>query len=164
MVLTAHSLVGAAVANLFPQDPALGFLLAYGSHYAIDMIPHRDYDLDGFFEVEPKTVGSLFRNAKARLNMLMIGFDFCVGAGLAIFLFVSNRQTLIVTLLGILGGVLPDFLQFLYHASKKAPWTLTQSVHNFFHTDNHMKQQSFLGTMTQITTVALVLVCYFALR
>ena len=49
MTLTPHSIVGAAIANLMPENPELGFAIAWASHYALDTIPHREYDIDHLF-------------------------------------------------------------------------------------------------------------------
>ena len=161
MVLTPHSIVGAAIANLIPENPELGFALAYASHYAIDMIPHRDYDIDHFFDKEKKTFKSVFKNAKARFNLLVVGLDFLIGVGICFLLFVRNRQSLILTLVGIVGGVLPDVLQFIYYTFKKQPWIFFQKIHDIFHNQDKMMDRPMKGTLVQIVTILVFLVIYF---
>ena len=78
MILTPHAIIGASLVNIFPNDPALGFGLAFFSHYVLDMLPHKDYDIDNFLETETKTVKSIFHNAGAALHLLFISLDFIV--------------------------------------------------------------------------------------
>lgn len=164
MILTPHAIVGAAIANLVPENPELGFLLAYASHYALDMIPHRDYDIDGFFDEKEKTFRSVLTSARSALKLVMIGSDFFIGAGICILLFVRNRESLIATLAGIAGGVLPDFLQLVYYTFKKHPWTGFQKIHDFFHAKDKMKDKPVRGILVQIFAPIVVLGIYFLVR
>ena len=45
MILSVHATFGAAVASLVPAHPVAAFALGFASHLALDLIPHRDYDL-----------------------------------------------------------------------------------------------------------------------
>jgi len=164
MVLTPHSIVGAAIANLMPENPELSFALAWASHYAIDMIPHRDYDIDHFFDKDKKTFKSVLKNTKAQFNLLIIGFDFVIGVGICFLLFVRNRQSLILTLVGIAGGVLPDILQFIYYTFKKQPWIFFQKIHDIFHNPDKMMDRPITGTLTQAGAIVLILWLYFLLK
>ena len=164
MILTPHSIVGAAIANLIPENPELGFALAYASHYAIDMIPHRDYDIDGFFDEKEKTFASVIRSGKARLKLLMIFGDFVVGVAICTLLFVRNRGSLIATAVGIAGGVLPDFLQLVYYTFKNHPWKIFQKIHDFFHSSNKMKHKPVEGILVQIATPVVCVAIYFLLK
>jgi len=164
MILTPHSIVGAAIANLMPENPELGFALAYASHYALDVIPHRDYDIDHFFDKDQKTFRSIFTSAKAGMNLLIIGFDFLIGAGICFLLFVRNRQTLIATLAGIAGGVLPDVLQFIYFTFQNHPWKIFQKIHDFFHSADKMIDRPVQGIVVQIAAIFLALLVYYLIK
>ncbi len=164
MTLTPHSIVGAAIANLMPGNPELAFALAYASHYALDTIPHRDYDIDHFFDKDEKNFRSVFTNAKARLNLLTIGLDVVIGVGICFLLFVRNRQSCILTCIGIFGGLLPDFFQFLYYKFKNQPWIFFQKIHNFFHSYNKMEDKPIRGTLIQFVAPIVFIAIYFCLR
>jgi hypothetical protein len=45
MILTAHLLTGAALASKIQPTP-FALLLALASHYFLDFLPHRDYDIE----------------------------------------------------------------------------------------------------------------------
>ncbi len=164
MILSPHAIVGAAIANLAPEHPELGFVLAVGSHYMLDMIPHRDYDIDGFFDRDAKSFKSIIRNFKAQLTLLMIAADFAVGIGIAFLIFARSPARALATLLGILGGVLPDLLQFFYYTFKKRPWTITQKVHDFFHSENRMLDKPVTGSVVQVCAIILFVGAYFLFK
>jgi len=161
MILTPHAIIGASLANIFPNDPALGFGLAFFSHYVLDMLPHKDYDIDNFLETETKTVKSIFHNAGAALHLLFISLDFIVAVFLCFLFFVRDEKSLLLTLVGIVGGLLPDFFQFLYYKYKNQPWIFFQKIHDQNHNTNHMKERPILGYLVQFTLVILFLVLFF---
>lgn len=164
MILTPHAIVGAALANIFPNDPALGFGLAFFSHYALDMLPHTDYDINNFFDKETKTVRSVIKNAGAAMHLLVIILDFIFAIFLCVLLFVRDEKSLMITLLGVLGGLLPDFLQFIYYKFKKEPWIFIQKIHDKFHFDTKIKHNILLGIFVQILIPVLILILYFFIR
>jgi hypothetical protein len=47
MILSTHAVVGGAIASLMPSHPVLAFVVGVASHYAIDAIPHVDYQSRG---------------------------------------------------------------------------------------------------------------------
>lgn len=173
MTLTTHSIVGAAIANLMPANPEFGFALAYASHYLSDMIPHAELvseesiiekDDPNNFSYKAKNLKSIFFDAKSSFGFLIIGIDFLVALALCWLLFVRNRQSLIATIAGVAGGLLPDFLQFLYYKFKKEPWTFFQKIHHFFHSENHMENSPVLGSLPQIFLPILFVIFYFLTR
>jgi len=87
MILTPHAIIGAAFSNVFPGYPVIGFFLALSSHYVMDSIPHNHYDHDNFIIKKTSSIASLVNNAKAVYQLLMIIFDFFIGALLAILVF-----------------------------------------------------------------------------
>jgi ABC-type enterochelin transport system permease subunit len=133
MILTPHAIVGAALANMFPNEPVLGFGLAFASHYALDMIGHTDYDISNFLDKDTKTVKSIFKSFGAALHFMFIIFDFVAAIFLCFLFFVRDKKSLMITLIGIAGGVLPDLFQFLYYKYKHEPWIFLQKVHDKIH-------------------------------
>lgn len=164
MILTPHALVGAALANSFPSHPALGLTFAFLSHYLLDIIPHAEYSLKGFIDEEKEKVNSIFKNFKSVFKPLsIIGLDFIFGLSVSIFFFVKDKNSLYLTIFGVLLAVLPDFLQLVYLKSKNKFWTAVQNIHEFFHGENKYRHELFRGTLTQLITIAIFLGIYFLL-
>ncbi len=165
MVLAAHSIVGAALANMFPDNPAAGFLLAFASHYVIDAIPHREYDIEGFFDEKNKKFNSVFSSLISLKRFFMIGSDFGIGIILSLLIFARDEKSLIATLLGILGGVLPDALQFFYYKYKIEPFVFIQKyIHDVFHSHDKMYDRPIRGYINQIITVAVFILLFFLVK
>lgn len=164
MILTPHAIVGAALTNMFPNEPILGFSLAFISHYVLDFLPHIDYDVKHFLHKEPKTIKSIFIDAKARFHFLLIVLDFSIALILCVMFFVRNEKSLFLTALGILGGLLPDFFQFLYHKNKKQPWVFLQKIHDKIHHLLDYKKNGFLGLLLELVIPALFLVIYYFVK
>jgi hypothetical protein len=164
MILTSHAIVGASLANVLPNNPVVGFGLAFISHYAIDMIPHTDYDISNFLQHETKTIKSILRNAGAALHLLFIVADFIFAILLCILFFVRDGKSLTITLMGITGGVLPDFLQFLYFKYKKQPWIFFQRIHDKFHFTKELRNQEFWGIFFQFALPVCFLTIYFLVK
>ncbi len=163
MILIPHTIVGAAVTNLFPNHPMIGFALALGSHYALDMIPHAEYKLDGFFDENSRTMKSIWNNTKAYFHLFRVALDLLIGIILCAIIFVRGEQSLFLTALGVFAGILPDFFQFLYFKYKKEPWIFLQKVHDFFHNSNK-EQKIFWGSLSQIFSVVCFVAVYFWFR
>lgn len=161
MILTPHAIVGTTLANIVPYDPALGFGLAFLSHYALDMLPHTDYDVSGFVDTKTKTVKSIFKETKSAIHLLLIVADFVIAIFLCIFIFVRNRQSLFLTLIGIIGGLLPDIFQFLYYKYNSQPWVFYQKIHNKLHALIKVKNEKFWGIFLQIVIPISFILIYF---
>jgi hypothetical protein len=164
MILTPHAIVGAALANMFPNDPALGFGLAFFSHYALDILPHTEYDIGNLFDKKTKTLNSIFKNSKAVLNLLFILSDFALAVILCVLFFVRDEKSAFITIVGIAGGLLPDFFQFLYYKFKCQPWIFIQKIHNKLHKIIKVKNEKFWGTFLQIVIPIFSIVIYFLLK
>lgn len=102
MIITAHLLVGAAVASK-TQNPVLGLFFAFLSHYFLDFIPHREYILFPKSPVRKPLELSL-------IKYLEIIIDFSIG--LSILLFLSKNK--ILALSGGFFGILPDLDSFAF--------------------------------------------------
>jgi hypothetical protein len=80
VILSTHAIVGAAVASLMPDHPALAFASGVASHFAIDAIPHWDYPLRAI-SVKPNTGTALKLNWFLFQDLGLIMLDACVGFG-----------------------------------------------------------------------------------
>ena len=106
MTLTPHAIVGAAIASTIPDQPLLGFSLAFLSHFVLDAIPHWDYKLSSMTEDKANKINNNMKIGRDfYFDLLKIGPDFSLGLILAYLLFAN--------LVGALGAVFPDLLQFV---------------------------------------------------
>ncbi len=164
MILTPHAIVGAAVANLVPNEPVLGFVFAFLSHYVLDMIPHKDYDINSFMDKKTRTVVSIFKSSAAALKLIFIIFE-AIGALILCFLiFVRDEKSAAITLIGIIGAWLPDFFQLLYYSFKKQPFIFFQRLHDKIGHDIEDKKYIWLGISIQVFISIFVLVVYFIIK
>jgi len=158
MILTPHAIIGAAVANIFPNNPELGFALAYFSHYAMDAVPHNHYKIGNLIPKKSDTFVSVLNNLGAIYHLFLIGLDFLIGTIIAILIFSRDWHSLFITLVGVLGGVLPDFLQAVYFKFKKEPFITLQKIHKFFEHKPDLDDRPILGSVIQISVVVIVVI------
>jgi len=154
MTATAHALVAGAIAARF-SDPATACLLALGSHYIMDSIPHWDF-------------GTNWRNRpKHRTGLFAIG-ETTFGLAASYFFF-GQYLPFPLWALTVLFGILPDWLEtpwYIFYASAKkhAPspnaGVLEKVSFAFYKLPNifHTKAQLPLGLVTQVATVVFFLV------
>ena len=161
MILTPHAIIGATISNIFPGYPVVGLVLAIGSHYLIDMIPHNHYEHQHYILKETKNLATLTNNIKAIYQLGIIIFDFCMGVFISILIFARDWHSLFITLLGVAGGVLPDFLQFLYYKYKHRHLERHMSFHGKFETKRNLDHNPALGALIQFTTTAIVVMILF---
>jgi hypothetical protein len=140
MTLATHAVVGAAVAEMMPTHPIAGFLTAFASHFLIDAIPHGHYKLiSRKYDFEDRMNEDMVFDSNAFDDLFKVGSDFFLGLGLAFLFFEPLRipvNTIIVV--GALGGVLPDFFQFVYWKFKN--WSAIRFL-QVFHIKIHAKRR-----------------------
>lgn len=167
MILTPHAIVGATLANLLPEEPLLGFSIAYISHYLLDVLPHVDYKINNFLDDNTKSVKSIIKNASAALDFLYIFFDFIFAVLICSVLFIRSRETAVITFIGLIGGVLPDFFQFLYYKYKIQPFIILQKIHDvvhhtFFKSQHEEKSFYYIwGILLQFLLPTIFIIIYY---
>ena len=161
MILIPHAIVGAAISSVFSSHPVAGFILAVASHYLLDMIPHNHYEHKHYIIKETDSIATLSNNIKAIVHLSKIVFDFSIGVFLSILIFTRSWHTLLITLIGVAGGVLPDFLQYLYFKFKREPFLSHKKFHDIFENKNNLDHRPALGALIQFTTTAVIVVVYF---
>lgn len=154
MTATAHALVAGAIASRL-TDPFAASILAFGSHYIMDSIPHWDFGTN--WRVRPK----------ATTGILAIA-DTVTAFTVAYILFAGKVGVVPITIVTI-ASLLPDWLEtpwyiLFAHQKKHEPGPragilerlafLVYKIPNAF----HAKAQFPLGLFTQIATVAFFLV------
>lgn len=147
MTLTAHAIVGGAIAAAMPTHPILGIGAAFASHFLIDAIPHYDYKVRSA-SIHPKKGDPMKYDRALLLDFFSIGTDFALGLLLAFVLF-ATPATWFLVLVAAFAGQFPDALQFAY---TRAPHVLggLQRFHEWIHTGYRMRGQLALGIVTQV--------------
>jgi hypothetical protein len=161
MILVTHGAGGALVAALLPGHPVLGSILAFGSHFVLDAIPHWHYP-----------VRTLPRNHVGKREFVYAPIPFILDVvavsgdgilGLLLPLLVSRPELLGVVFLGAFFGILPDFFQFLYHSLLHRgimipPLTKLQQFHRQIHAHLRLDDRPFVGIGSQALLLALLLI------
>lgn len=152
MVLATHAMIGAAVANIFPAHPVLGFFAGFTSHFLADAIPHWHYPLTTTKGDKNDLMNAdMVINKHFPFDLLKISIDALLGIGCAFFFFgVSYPYLFSATLLGAAGGMLPDALQFAYWKWRHEPLTSLQRFHLWVHAKRRLDDRPILGPALQI--------------
>lgn len=159
MNLTSHALVGAAVAQVFPNHPLIAFWGAFGSHFVLDMVPHFDFTLyssskDGDDEMT-RRLGWGRPFAK---DLTKIILDFVCGLALSWYIFSPpDNYRLVLLLWCALAAMLPDALQFVYIKIRRGAIVYLQRFHIWMHYPDR-PERPLLGLLTEIVTVAVIVV------
>jgi hypothetical protein len=124
MFLTVHAAIGALIGQQINQ-PLLGFVFAFFSHWLIDAIPHGDEKL--FASWLPSNI--------RKKRLLIISSIDIFGAILFVLFVISSNILTTAMLVGIIGAGLPDAL---WGASelftiKNQLWQKLNEWHNQFH-------------------------------
>ena len=110
MLISVHGAVGALIGENI-NSSLWAFLLAFISHFALDLIPHGDQH-----QVE-------YYKSKKRLNKIanLLATDSVV-ALIFFALYFDARQPLPITpsiIWGVVGGILPDLLVAIYNLNRR---------------------------------------------
>jgi hypothetical protein len=161
MILGTHAIVGAALASFLPAHPLGAFLIGFSSHFVLDAIPHWDYPIKSR-SVDPKIGAPVVFDRALRRDALTIGSDAFFGIVIALLVF-GSRESFWAVLLGAIGAMLPDPLQFLHARWPHGPLQIHQRFHRWAHTNKKIDGVP-LGVGTQMTLVIAVIVFTTALH
>jgi hypothetical protein len=154
MILTTHAIVGAALASFLPSHPAAAFVAGFASHFALDAIPHVDYPIKSR-SVNPRIGAPMAFDRALLQDAVTIGFDGLFGIMAALFLF-STVASFWAILMGAIGAILPDPLQFVHTRFPHEPLRTLQRFHRWAHTKKRLKGV-ILAIGTQTALVAFVI-------
>ncbi len=160
MTLATHGAMGAAVA-LLPVHPILALTMAFASHFALDALPHWDYEIlsiDG--EAEAVGIVKMKAGPAFKKDIVRIGADGFLGLFLAALVFWLSGSPVALSLVvaSTVLAMLPDFLQFLYGRLGTMPLAFIQKIHNLAHTKRKLNGQPVLGVLSQAALVALIII------
>ena len=165
MTLTTHIIVAGAVAAPFLHNPPLAFAVGLASHYAMDAIPHWDWELGSLPQNDPRTKGTkkvvVVQHNKIVRDLLRVTLDISIGL-LVLFVIgvlgkgISSPAIFYGLGAAAFGGILPDALQFVYFiAWRRQPMTAIQWFHDFFHARTKIPANQIMrGLAYQATIIA----------
>ncbi len=155
MILATHAIVGAAIASLNPSRPVSGFFAGFIAHFILDAIPHWEYEIKSG-SIDPH-IGSRFLFDRDFFgDILRIGSDAALGIILSLVLFYSPNAFAAV-LAGVLGGITPDALQFVYVRIRKGPIIYLQRFHEWIHSPyKKLRNMPITGISLQIVIIATI--------
>ena len=168
MVLTTHAVFGGFLGGLAQVNPVFSFVLGFLSHFALDAIPHWDYPLGSSTKnkTEDPLKGDFIIGKEFLFDLIKIGTDFLLGI-IVVFLYIYkgdilHPQSFLVSNIfwGALGGMVPDFLQFVYYKLKREPLTTLQRFHLFMHTNVRLADWHIVGPLLQIVLIVSVIWVY----
>jgi hypothetical protein len=147
MILCTHAVVGAALASFVPSHPAAAFAIGFASHFVLDAIPHWDYSIKSR-SINPMIGAPIVFDSALLQDAVTIGFDGLVGIIVALLLFGSSASQWAI-LLGAIGAMLPDPLQFVHARLPREPLRTLQRFHRWAHSDKKINSL-ILGIGTQL--------------
>lgn len=153
MIIITHLLFGALIGK-FVSSPVLAIILAFFSHYFLDMLPHTEYSIKNIEKKQWK---------KSAGDFIKLFLDFDLGL-LAIFLFTNaSPGRLQIILLAAFSAILPDILSVLGGFWKTKILDKYIKLHqNTIHFLKHKKISLFWRLLTQATVVAFCI--FFLIR
>jgi len=157
MTLTTHAIVGATLATLTP-NPILGFAIGFGSHYFLDAIPHWAYPVASLEKDRDNSLNTKMIISKSSYkDLLVVSADGICGL-LFSFIILGGfyHHDLSMILMGALGGMLPDLLQFCYWMWKPKILKPLQKLHNWAHTKHRIDDKPVIGVLSQLLIIVLV--------
>lgn len=158
MTLTTHAVIGGVVASFFPTHPEIGFAGAFLSHFILDSIPHWDYPLKSF---ELKTAdimsGDMIMGKRFLKDLINIGIDILIGTLATIYiLLLLGKFSLPILIAGVIGGIIPDALQFVYMKFRHEPFVSLQKFHMKIQKDRRLKSKPLIGIIMQIAIIVII--------
>jgi len=121
----------------FFLNPYVAFAAGFASHFITDAIPHWGYGLKSRLKNEKEPLKEdIVLNREFIGDLTRIVLDFLFGIFAAIFIFQGGNEFAGASaslLAGMAGGLLPDFLQFLYFKIRREPFISLQKLHIYVH-------------------------------
>lgn len=141
MILIVHVIFGAAIGSVINNIP-IAIILAFLSHYFLDIVPHADYPLK---ITEAKQLKKIIPDA------INVTFDFCLGI-LLILIFSKNQP--IIYVCGFFAAI-PDLLTAMYYLAPNKFFTAHYKLHQKIHFLQHKKISMLWRVASQIAVVVI---------
>jgi len=146
MLLSVHATVGAIIGENV-HKPLLAFILAFISHFILDIIPHGDKEL----------IKAYRENFKNKTMLYLIYFDLISTPILLGLLFYTHQINFSQSVFwGIIGGVLPDIMVAIFEVTDKyfKNW---HKLHSWTHDRLKWSIPLKIGIIVQIIIIYLIL-------
>lgn len=166
MILVTHGVIGAGIANVARLNPVSAFIVGFLSHFILDTIPHWDYPIRSSTKgsVENPIDGDFIIGRNFYVDLVKVFFDALFGILIPYFFF-SNDMSIVQfatsgIIWGAIGGMTPDFLQFVYTKFRHEPMISLQKFHIWMHAHTRLNHRMILGPALQIGLIVLtIIVC-----
>lgn len=139
MILIVHVIFGAAIGSII-KNAYIAIILAFFSHYLLDIIPHIDYPI---YIIEKKQLGRILP------DLINVTLDFCLGL-LLIVIFSKNQP--IIYICGF-SSAIPDLLTALYYLKPNKILAAHYNLHQKIHFLKHKKISMFWRVASQVAVV-----------
>lgn len=160
MTLATHAIVGAAAASLFPQEPALAFVAGFVSHFAIDAIPHWDYELSSMHDDPGNPLNTYITPGKEYWgDVVQVAGDAVLGFALSALIFSVwiFHLSLLIILTGAFAALVPDGLQFIFFTWHSDILVPLQRFHDWIQKPSPIDVPAWVGIGLQCTLVAAII-------
>lgn len=148
MLLTVHATAGALIGQQI-NNPVLAFVLAFISHFILDVIPHGDHDWIEEYK------GGQKNKARKIVSIVIIDIIVLITLLISKFYFKSFTPNFPI-IAGVVGGVLPDFLVGCHELSDKL-FKRFYRLHFVVHDLLKFKPSTASGLFMQIVVLAVLL-------
>jgi hypothetical protein len=148
MILLVHLLFGALIGQKI-SNPFLAVILAYFSHYFLDVFPHVEYSIENITNKQWR---------KARPDILMVILDFLLG--IFLILLFSNPPAGGQPIIYICAffAILPDGFAVLSHFFSNKIFEAHNNFHKKIHFYKHKKISNFWRIASQAAIIIIVIV------
>jgi hypothetical protein len=153
MLLTVHAAAGAIIGQQI-NNPILAFVLAFVSHFILDMIPHGDQDWIDEYKGDQKS------KVKKILSIVVIDAVILLGLLISRYFYIDSFMPNLNIAVGILGGILPDLLVACHELSDK----LFKNIYKFhfiMHDLIKVKQPTIVQSVVFQAVILGALLIYF---
>jgi len=161
MIFVTHGVVGGALGAAMRTHPLLAFTAGFASHFILDAFPHWQYKLESITH-DPKSAlsGDFAIGKKFFFDLIKIGTDFLASLVITLIVIHGDVSSLKEFLTegifwGMMGGIVPDALQFLYAKWKHEPLTSLQRFHQWIHVSKDKERTGWypLGIFLQVAII-----------
>lgn len=165
MILATHAVVGTIVATTCTTNPYIAFALAFGSHFMLDSIPHWDYKLHSFKkDPEGKLNHDMVLGKMFLFDLMRMGVDALIGAVISFIItfYILHITSIPLICAAIIGGILPDPLQFVYWKTRSRFLLPLQKFHKWIHARS-IQVHHIHGILLQAAIMVLFLIASIVL-
>lgn len=168
MILSSHIIVATAAAlplaamPITDSNAAIIFIAAFCSHYALDLIPHWDYNLSSIKTCYRGEKNGYIKKDKIKIDFIKMAFDGLFGILVSSIIIslspISISDKIIALFIITPASILPDFIETIYIFFKKQPISFLHKIHLFFHRKNIFMGEPLKGILLQIATVSAIVI------